>query len=53
MVEQLSEEPQWATGFACCRVCGHTWVAVFSTEESSNLECPECHAMAGEVGGSL
>jgi hypothetical protein len=40
----------WVTGFACCRVCAHTWVAVVPVNgELSNLECPECHSMSGEL----
>lgn len=40
----------WLTGFACCRVCSYTWVAVTPTYgEVSNLECPECHSMSGEL----
>ena len=40
----------WVAGFACCRVCGHTWVVVSPAEsELTNLECPECHSMSGEL----
>ncbi len=38
------------TGLACCRVCSHTWVAVVPVDgELSNLECPVCRSMSGEL----
>jgi len=44
------EHEEWTYGFASCRVCSHTWVAVVPADgELSNLECPECHSMSGEV----
>ena len=44
------EHEEWTYGFACCRVCSHTWVAVVPADgELSNLECPECHSMSGEL----
>mgnify|MGYP000886285116 CR=1 FL=1 len=44
------EREGWITGFACCRVCSHTWVAVVAASgELSNLECPQCHSMSGEM----
>ncbi len=45
------EHTGWITSFACCRVCSHTWVAVVPTnvESESNLECPNCHSMSGEL----
>ena len=46
------DHESWVSSFACCRVCGHTWVAVTpSSDELSNLECPECHSMSGELTG--
>jgi len=44
------EREGWVTGFACCRACSHIWVAVVPADgELSNLECPECHSMLGEL----
>lgn len=44
------ESEGWVTGFACCRVCQHTWVAVVPAGgELTNLECPNCHSMSGEL----
>jgi len=41
----------WVYGFAYCRVCGYTWVAVTPARgENSNLECPNCQSMSGELG---
>jgi hypothetical protein len=40
----------WISGLACCRVCSHTWVAVVPADgELSNLECPVCRSMSGEL----
>lgn len=40
----------WVSSFACCRVCGYTWVAVTpACGENSNLECPRCNARSGEL----
>ena len=46
-----NEHEGWITGFACCRVCSHTWVAVVPADAKSlsNLECPNCHSMSGEL----
>ena len=47
----MNEELEgWLSGCTCCRVCGHTWVAVVPVNgELSNLECPQCHSMSGEI----
>jgi hypothetical protein len=41
----------WIISFACCRVCSQMWVAVVpvNVESESNLECPNCHSMSGEL----
>ena len=45
-----NENEGWVTSFACCRVCQYTWVAVTPADgENTNLECPNCHSMAGEL----
>ena len=49
-MEDLDYE-KWLSGFAVCRVCGHTWVVVTpAAGQTTNLECPNCHTMSGEMG---
>lgn len=38
-------------GHVLCRACGHRWVAVATLlADLTRLECPSCHADAGEMG---
>jgi len=43
----------WTTGMATCRICGHQWTAVIEADDAGNppsdLECPNCHNMTGEL----
>ncbi len=43
------QQYEWSYGKACCRICGHRWVAVFPVDAEDNLECPECNHGAGEL----
>lgn len=50
-MEREFDFERWLSGYACCRVCLYTWVAVVpASGENSNLECPRCHSMSGEIG---
>lgn len=38
----------WCAAPAACSLCAHEWIAVYLNPAAS-LECPGCHAMAGQV----
>lgn len=39
---------EWTRHKAVCLSCGNTWIAI-APDSRPTLECPECHAMAGET----
>ena len=46
-VISLDDHRPHQASYVACMECGRDWVAVFPTGVAA-LECPACHAMAGE-----
>jgi Zn finger protein HypA/HybF involved in hydrogenase expression len=37
---------KWVTRSVYCNLCGHDWQAVYEYNETTRLECPNCHGMS-------
>ena len=38
---------KWEAYSVYCKKCGHDWVACYDVNNTLNLECPNCHDIAG------